>query len=75
MIFALASALRLARFNVAIDEEKPKWQSAYFSGMPTPAAAIWCCCRSISSTWASAPSASSPFMLDVVLVYTLRSPS
>jgi CDP-diacylglycerol--serine O-phosphatidyltransferase len=40
MIFALASALRLARFNAAIDEEKPKWQSNYFIGMPTPAAAI-----------------------------------
>lgn len=40
MIFALASALRLARFNVMIDEEKPKWQSNYFTGMPTPAAAI-----------------------------------
>lgn len=40
MIFALASALRLARFNVSLDEPKPKWQSNYFSGMPTPAAAI-----------------------------------
>ncbi|MBL8566141.1 MAG: CDP-diacylglycerol--serine O-phosphatidyltransferase [Hyphomicrobiaceae bacterium] len=40
MIFALASALRLARFNVMIDEDKPKWQSNYFTGMPTPAAAI-----------------------------------
>ncbi|MCU0954462.1 MAG: CDP-diacylglycerol--serine O-phosphatidyltransferase [Hyphomicrobium sp.] len=40
MMFALASALRLARFNVASDEEKPKWQSNYFTGMPTPAAAI-----------------------------------
>ncbi len=40
MIFALASALRLARFNVASDEEKPKWQGNYFTGMPTPAAAI-----------------------------------
>ncbi len=40
MIFALASALRLARFNVASDEEKPKWQSNFFTGMPTPAAAI-----------------------------------
>ena len=40
MIFALASALRLARFNVAADEDRPKWQSNYFSGMPTPAAAI-----------------------------------
>jgi CDP-diacylglycerol--serine O-phosphatidyltransferase len=40
LLFALASALRLARFNVAIDDDKPKWQSNYFSGMPTPAAAI-----------------------------------
>ena len=40
MIFALASALRLARFNVASDEEVPKWQKNYFTGMPTPAAAI-----------------------------------
>lgn len=40
MIFALASALRLARFNAALDEERPKWQSNYFMGMPTPAAAI-----------------------------------
>jgi len=40
MIFALASALRLARFNVAIDDDKPRWQKDYFTGMPTPAAAI-----------------------------------
>jgi CDP-diacylglycerol--serine O-phosphatidyltransferase len=40
MMFALASAMRLARFNVAVDEEKPKWQSNFFIGMPTPAAAI-----------------------------------
>lgn len=40
MMFALASAMRLARFNVAVDEEKPKWQSNFFTGMPTPAAAI-----------------------------------
>ena len=40
MMFALASAMRLARFNAAIDEDKPRWQSNYFIGMPTPAAAI-----------------------------------
>ena len=40
MIFSLASALRLARFNAAMDDERPKWQSNYFTGMPTPAAAI-----------------------------------
>lgn len=40
MIFALASALRLARFNVALDDDKPRWQSNFFQGVPTPAAAI-----------------------------------
>lgn len=40
MVFALASALRLARFNASIDEEKPLWQANYFTGMPAPAAAI-----------------------------------
>jgi CDP-diacylglycerol--serine O-phosphatidyltransferase len=40
MVFALASALRLARFNAALDDDKPRWQSNYFTGMPAPAAAI-----------------------------------
>jgi CDP-diacylglycerol--serine O-phosphatidyltransferase len=40
MLFALASALRLARFNTLIDDERPKWQSDFFQGVPTPAAAI-----------------------------------
>ncbi len=40
LLFSLASALRLARFNVAVDEDRPKWQSNYFVGVPTPAAAI-----------------------------------
>ena len=40
LVFALGSALRLARFNVALDDDKPKWQYNYFSGIPTPAAAI-----------------------------------
>ncbi len=40
MMFALASALRLARFNATLDDERPKWQSDFFMGVPTPAAAI-----------------------------------
>ncbi|MFA5949878.1 MAG: phosphatidylcholine/phosphatidylserine synthase [Hyphomicrobium sp.] len=40
MLFALASALRLARFNATLDEDRPKWQANYFLGIPTPAAAI-----------------------------------
>ncbi|MBN8910831.1 MAG: phosphatidylcholine/phosphatidylserine synthase [Rhizobiales bacterium] len=40
MLFALASALRLARSNTLIDDGRPKWQSDFFMGVPTPAAAI-----------------------------------
>jgi CDP-diacylglycerol--serine O-phosphatidyltransferase len=40
MVFAVACGLRLARFNAALDIEKPKWQSNYFTGMPAPAGAI-----------------------------------
>ena len=71
MIFALASALRLARFNVALDEDKPKWQSAYFSGMPTPAAAIVVLLPVYIEHLGFVAVRTSPLMLDVVLVYTL----
>ena len=40
LVFALAACLRLARFNAMIEVEKPKWQSAYFTGMPAPAGAV-----------------------------------
>lgn len=40
MVFAIATGLRLARFNTMIDVEKPKWQAEYFTGMPAPAGAI-----------------------------------
>lgn len=40
MIFAIASALRLARFNAALDDpNQPEWKKDYFVGMPAPAAA------------------------------------
>ena len=40
LVFAICSSLRLARFNAALDEERPHWQTAYFVGVPAPAAAI-----------------------------------
>ena len=41
LVFATCAALRLARFNVAIDDPlKPDWMANFFTGMPTPAAAI-----------------------------------
>lgn len=41
ILFAIATALRLARFNVMLDDtEKPKWQNMFFVGIPSPAGAI-----------------------------------
>lgn len=41
LIFAISAALRLARFNVALDTpEQPGWKAAYFVGVPAPAGAM-----------------------------------
>jgi CDP-diacylglycerol---serine O-phosphatidyltransferase len=41
LVFAIAAALRLARFNVMIDDpNRPAWQAHFFTGMPAPAGAI-----------------------------------
>jgi len=41
MVFAICGALRLARFNVMIDDpDRPAWASNFFVGMPAPAGAI-----------------------------------
>jgi CDP-diacylglycerol--serine O-phosphatidyltransferase len=40
MIYAVACGLRLARFNAALEVEKPHWQSNYFTGIPAPAGAV-----------------------------------
>ncbi len=41
LVFVMASALRLARFNVALDDEKPKpaWANRFFTGVPAPGGA------------------------------------
>jgi CDP-diacylglycerol--serine O-phosphatidyltransferase len=41
LVFAICSALRLARFNVMIDDpNKPAWAGNFFTGVPAPAGAI-----------------------------------
>ncbi len=43
LVFAIACALRLARFNVMMDDpKKPAWSTQFFVGMPAPAGAIVC---------------------------------
>lgn len=40
LFFAMCCAVRLARFNVALDDsEKPKWKEKFFVGIPSPAGA------------------------------------
>jgi len=41
LLFAIAAALRLARFNVAVtDPDRPAWTADFFTGIPAPAGAI-----------------------------------
>ena len=41
MVFAICTGLRLARFNVMIDDpNKPAWAANFFVGIPAPAGAI-----------------------------------
>ena len=41
LLFAIACALRLARFNVMIDDpDIPAWKKGFFVGMPAPAGAV-----------------------------------
>jgi CDP-diacylglycerol--serine O-phosphatidyltransferase len=41
MVFAICAGLRLARFNVMIDDpNRPPWTGNFFVGMPAPAGAI-----------------------------------
>jgi CDP-diacylglycerol--serine O-phosphatidyltransferase len=70
MLFALASALRLARFNTLIDEDRPKWQSDFFMGVPTPAAAILVLLP-IYLAHLGLDLRASPLLLNVVLAYTM----
>jgi CDP-diacylglycerol--serine O-phosphatidyltransferase len=41
MVFAISTGLRLARFNVMVDDpNKPAWAAKFFTGVPAPAGAI-----------------------------------
>ena len=41
LIFVIAAALRLARFNTVLDDpDRPAWHGHFFTGMPAPAGAI-----------------------------------
>jgi CDP-diacylglycerol--serine O-phosphatidyltransferase len=56
---------------VAADDDRPKWQAAYFIGMPTPAAAIVVLLPIFIEHLGLDGIRSSRIMLDFVLIYTL----
>ncbi|TCD14284.1 CDP-diacylglycerol--serine O-phosphatidyltransferase [Oricola cellulosilytica] len=41
LLYAIACGLRLARFNVMMENrDRPQWQAAFFTGVPAPAGAL-----------------------------------
>ena len=40
LVYSICAALRLARFNVALDSDQPAWKGEFFVGVPAPAAAL-----------------------------------
>lgn len=70
MLFALASALRLARFNASLEEDRPRWQSDFFQGVPTPAAAI-VVLLPIYLAHVGLDFREPPLLLNAVLAYTM----
>ncbi len=69
MVFAICAGLRLARFNVMIDDpDRPAWASNFFVGVPAPAGAI-IVLLPIYAAFLGIPR--SPFLTWLTLAYTL----
>jgi CDP-diacylglycerol--serine O-phosphatidyltransferase len=68
LVFAVCSALRLARFNVSLDAtDTPAWKSNYFVGVPAPAGAIIL----LLPIYAQDLGLHVPILTPLVLLYTL----
>src|ERR671931_1874328 len=69
MVFAICAGLRLARFNVMIDDpNRPAWAANFFVGMPAPGGAITALLP-LYVTFLGAPHLA--FAAPLVLFYTL----
>jgi len=69
MVFAICGSLRLARFNVMIDDpDRPAWTANFFVGIPAPAGAITVLLP-IYAVFLGVPH--SAFLTCLTLVYTL----
>ena len=67
LVFAVCSALRLARFNVRSTTDTPAWKSNYFVGVPAPAGAIIL----LLPIYAQDLGLHLPSLTPLVLIYTL----
>src|SRR5579864_4210237 len=69
LVFAICAGLRLARFNVMLDDpDRPAWTANFFVGMPAPAGAITVLLP-IYVVFLGVPRV--PFLIWLTLVYTL----
>jgi len=72
MLFCIACALRLARFNVMIDDpESPAWRKNFFVGMPAPAGAVVGLLPVYLRFLGSGASESSPLLTGLEIVYVV----
>src|SRR5271154_7360105 len=72
LVFAIACSLRLARFNVMIDDpDLPPWRKSFFVGMPAPAGAIVGLLPVYCGFLVSGGAPASPFLW-LELAYVLR---
>jgi CDP-diacylglycerol---serine O-phosphatidyltransferase len=68
LVFAVCAALRLARFNVALDRtDLPAWKGSFFVGVPAPAGAIIL----LLPIYAQDLGIHLPVLTPLVLLYTL----
>jgi CDP-diacylglycerol---serine O-phosphatidyltransferase len=68
LVYAVCAALRLARFNVALDRsDLPAWKGRYFVGVPAPAGAIIL----LLPIYAQDLGLHVPSLTPLVLIYTL----
>lgn len=68
LVFAVCTALRLARFNVALDRaDLPAWKNNYFVGVPAPAGALIL----LLPIYAQNLGLHLPSLTPLVLIYTL----
>lgn len=69
LVFSICAALRLARFNVAIDgPTKPDWHADFFTGVPAPAGAL-IVLLPVYLQYLDLPIGS--FTVPIVLIYTI----